>query len=44
MDALRERGWEEGRNIAFERRFTGPDPARFPELGEELVGPDVLRV
>jgi putative ABC transport system substrate-binding protein len=35
---LRERGWEEGRNIVFERRFTGPDPARFPELAEELVG------
>jgi putative ABC transport system substrate-binding protein len=37
LDDLRERGWEEGRNIAFERRFAGPDPARFPELAAELV-------
>jgi putative tryptophan/tyrosine transport system substrate-binding protein len=34
---LRERGWEEGRNIAFERRSAGSDPARFPELAAELV-------
>jgi putative tryptophan/tyrosine transport system substrate-binding protein len=34
---LRSRGWEEGRNIVFERRFVGPDPARFPELAAELV-------
>jgi putative ABC transport system substrate-binding protein len=34
---LRERGWEEGRNIIFERRFVGPDPARFSELAAELV-------
>jgi putative ABC transport system substrate-binding protein len=38
VDGLRERGWEEGRNIAFERRFTGPELTRFPELAEELVG------
>jgi putative tryptophan/tyrosine transport system substrate-binding protein len=34
---LRERGWEEGRNIVFERRSAGSDPARFPELAAELV-------
>ena len=34
---LRERGWEEGRNIVFERRHAGPDPARYPDLAAELV-------
>jgi putative tryptophan/tyrosine transport system substrate-binding protein len=34
---LRERGWEEGRNIEFVRRFAGGDPARFPDIAAELV-------
>jgi putative tryptophan/tyrosine transport system substrate-binding protein len=41
MGDLRARGWEEGRNITFERRFVGPDPARFSELAAELVALNV---
>jgi hypothetical protein len=37
VDGLREHGWEEGRNLILERRFTGQDPARYPELAAELV-------
>ena len=37
MDGLRGHGWEEGRNVVFEGRFSGPDPARFPDLAKELV-------
>src|SRR5262245_60823977 len=37
VDGLRERGWQEGRNIMLEARYAGPDPARFPELAAELV-------
>jgi len=37
VDGLREHGWEEGRNLILEGRFTGPDPARYPELAAELV-------
>jgi putative ABC transport system substrate-binding protein len=37
VDGLREHGWEEGRNLVFESRFAGPDPARFPDLAMELV-------
>jgi len=32
VDGLRERGWQEGRNVMLEARYAGPDPARFPEL------------
>src|SRR5262245_10636016 len=41
VDGLREHGWEEGRNVTFEVRESGPDPARLPDLAKELV---VLRV
>jgi putative ABC transport system substrate-binding protein len=41
VDNLRERGWEEGRNIVFERRFGGSDPTRYPELAAELVALNV---
>ena len=37
VDGLREHGWEEGRNVMFEVRYAGPDPARFPDLAKELV-------
>src|SRR5215467_1906671 len=37
VDDLRERGWEEARNVVFERRFVGPDPASYPELATELI-------
>jgi putative ABC transport system substrate-binding protein len=35
--ALRERGWEEGKNLSIEERFADGDVARLPALGEELV-------
>jgi putative ABC transport system substrate-binding protein len=31
VDGLREHGWEEGRNVNLEIRYSGPDPARFAE-------------
>ena len=34
---LRELGWEEGRNLAIEERFSDGDAARLPALAEELV-------
>jgi hypothetical protein len=37
VDGLREHGWEEGRNVVLEGRFSGPDPARFPDLALELA-------
>src|SRR5262245_29068272 len=37
VDGLREHGWEEGRNVTFEVRESGPDPARLPDLAKELV-------
>jgi putative tryptophan/tyrosine transport system substrate-binding protein len=36
VDALREHGWEEGRNVVLEVRYAGGDPARFAELLAEL--------
>jgi putative ABC transport system substrate-binding protein len=36
-DGLSARGWEEGRNLALEGRFSGPDPTRHQEQAEELV-------
>ena len=48
---LKDLGWEDGRNIALEMRFT-LDPARIPTLAAELVrlnvdvivAPDEVRV
>jgi putative ABC transport system substrate-binding protein len=34
---LRERGYSEGRNLVFERRFSEGNAERFPELAAELV-------
>ena len=34
---LRELGWEEGKNLAIEERFSDGDAARLPVLAEELV-------
>ncbi len=36
-DALRELGWIEGRNVAFEHRDGEDRPERLPELAAELV-------
>jgi putative ABC transport system substrate-binding protein len=42
--ALRERGWVEGHNLAFELRSGGGRPEHYPELAAELVAlqPDVI--
>jgi putative ABC transport system substrate-binding protein len=37
LDVLRERGWAEGRNLAFERRYAEGDYDRLPDLAAELV-------
>jgi putative tryptophan/tyrosine transport system substrate-binding protein len=37
LDGLRERGYHEGRNLVFERRFTEGNAERFPEFAAELV-------
>jgi ABC-type uncharacterized transport system substrate-binding protein len=37
LDGLRERGYIEGRNLVFERRFTEGHAERFPEFAAELV-------
>jgi putative ABC transport system substrate-binding protein len=37
LDGLRERGYREGRNLIFERRFSEGQAERFPELAAELV-------
>ena len=37
LDGLRERGYSEGRNLLFERRFSEGYAERFPELAAELV-------
>jgi len=37
LDGLRERGYREGRNLVFERRFSEGHAERFPELAAELV-------
>ncbi len=36
-DALRELGWIEGRNVAYEYRFADGRPERLPELAAELA-------
>jgi putative ABC transport system substrate-binding protein len=35
--ALREAGWDEGRNIKLEKRYSAGDPARLPALAIELI-------
>jgi len=35
--SLRERGWVEGKNVAFEYRDAGGDPTRFDEPAADLV-------
>jgi ABC-type uncharacterized transport system substrate-binding protein len=37
LDGLRERGYIEGRNLVFERRFSEGKEERFPEFAAELV-------
>jgi putative ABC transport system substrate-binding protein len=37
LDGLRERGYREGQNLVFERRFSEGDAARFPAFAAELV-------
>lgn len=36
-DGMRERGWEEGRNIAYDRAHADDDHARLPALAAGLV-------
>jgi putative ABC transport system substrate-binding protein len=36
-DVLRERGWAEGQNLVFERRYAEGNYDRLPELAAELV-------
>ncbi len=40
-DGLRELGWIDGRNIAFEQRYADNEIERLPELARELVRLDV---
>src|SRR5262245_63717172 len=37
LDGLRERGYSEGQNLVFERRFSQGQAERFPELAAELA-------
>jgi len=37
LDGLRERGYSEGRNLVFERRFSEGKAERFPEFAAEMV-------
>jgi ABC-type uncharacterized transport system substrate-binding protein len=37
LDGLRERGYREGQNLVFERRFSEGHAEHFPELAAELV-------
>jgi putative ABC transport system substrate-binding protein len=37
MDGLRERGYSEGQNLVFERRFSEGNAERFPEFAAEMV-------
>src|SRR5437762_9379803 len=37
LDGLRERGYSEGRNLVFERRFSEGNAKRFPEFAAEMV-------
>ena len=37
LDGLRERGYSEGQNLVFERRFSEGHAERFPAFAAELV-------
>jgi putative ABC transport system substrate-binding protein len=37
LDGLRERGYDEGRNLVFERRFSEGHAERFPAFAAEMV-------
>ncbi len=37
LDGLRARGYSEGRNLVFERRFSEGNAERFPEFAAEMV-------
>ena len=37
LDGMRERGYSEGQNLVFERRFSEGKAERFPEVAAELV-------
>ena len=37
QQALRELGYEEGKNLVFEYRWAGGDDARLPELASDLL-------
>lgn len=39
--AMRELGYEEGRNVVYEHRYAEGTPARFPQLASELVAAGV---
>src|SRR5262245_3071882 len=38
VDSMRDLGWVEGRNIAYDRVYAGDDLGRMPELAAALVG------
>ena len=40
-DAMRKLGYEEGRNVVYEFRYSEGTPARFPQLARELVAAGV---
>jgi putative ABC transport system substrate-binding protein len=44
VDTMRELGWVEGRNIIYDRIFTGDDPSRLSSLAAAMVnrGPDLI--
>jgi len=44
LDGLRERGYREGRNLVFERRFSEGHAERFPEFAAEMIQLKVDRI
>ena len=41
FEAMRKLGYEEGRNVVYEHRYTEGTPARFPQLANELFAAGV---
>src|SRR6266566_5964525 len=37
LDGLQERGYREGQNLVFERRFSEGKAERFPEIAAEMI-------